>query len=268
MSYWGNRKPDFGLRCGIDWGHPLARGLVGCWLFNEGAGNPCDIITQTIAGVHGTRPLWTATPSGVGTTSNSAIGAWLTGDTYLPTLSRFTVDVIGTGRQNAQTYQAVAWKGQANVYAEWNAYMLMQDNNKATIRYQITDGSARLNKTGTLEFFNQKMHHVLMRYEPGGLRGYIDGVQDITDTTTLVPYTGQNYTGFGGSQSRASENVITAYRVWNRAFSAAEVAWLYSEPYAFIQAPEMPIFYSIPAGGSFNPAWARQHNIFLGGGIP
>ena len=30
-------KPPPGAQ--IDWGHPLARGLVGCWLFHEGAGS-------------------------------------------------------------------------------------------------------------------------------------------------------------------------------------------------------------------------------------
>ncbi len=32
-----NQKPLLGRQ--INWAHPLARGLVGCWLFNEGSGN-------------------------------------------------------------------------------------------------------------------------------------------------------------------------------------------------------------------------------------
>jgi len=32
-----NQKPCLGLQ--VNWGHPLARGLVGCWLINEGSGN-------------------------------------------------------------------------------------------------------------------------------------------------------------------------------------------------------------------------------------
>ena len=33
---FGQDKPPVGSQ--INWGHPLARGLVGCWLLNEGAG--------------------------------------------------------------------------------------------------------------------------------------------------------------------------------------------------------------------------------------
>jgi hypothetical protein len=38
-------KPPFGS-VEIDWSHPLARGLAGCWLFNEVAGLPFDLVTQ------------------------------------------------------------------------------------------------------------------------------------------------------------------------------------------------------------------------------
>ena len=33
------RKPRF--PCAVDWNHPISRGLVGCWLFNEGSGKNC-----------------------------------------------------------------------------------------------------------------------------------------------------------------------------------------------------------------------------------
>ena len=36
VSTWGNVKPPRGAR--LDPGHPLSRGVVGYWLFNEGVG--------------------------------------------------------------------------------------------------------------------------------------------------------------------------------------------------------------------------------------
>lgn len=34
---WGNTKPPLGTP--INWSHPLSRGIVGCWLMNEGMGD-------------------------------------------------------------------------------------------------------------------------------------------------------------------------------------------------------------------------------------
>ena len=53
-----NQKPILGR--GINWGDPLARGLVGYWLMNEGVGNKVYDLsgngrTGTISGA-----LWTA----------------------------------------------------------------------------------------------------------------------------------------------------------------------------------------------------------------
>lgn len=52
------QKPGLGSE--IDWGHPLSRGLVGCWLFNEGAGR----LAMDIAGQnHGLMSNFAGTPS-------------------------------------------------------------------------------------------------------------------------------------------------------------------------------------------------------------
>ena len=37
-------KPPIGSQ--IDWSHPLAKGLVGCWLMNEGGGNVVNDIAR------------------------------------------------------------------------------------------------------------------------------------------------------------------------------------------------------------------------------
>ena len=62
---WGKQKPPLGSR--IDTGHPLAQGLVACWLFNEGGGTLVRDITgngNDATPDTGT-PTWTPTTEGI-----------------------------------------------------------------------------------------------------------------------------------------------------------------------------------------------------------
>ncbi len=75
-SRWQS-KPWPGV--GIDWKHPLAQGLAGCWVFNEGAGTPVEL-------------------TGNGTLSASTAFSWASGpDGNVGLFNGATTDLTYTG---------------------------------------------------------------------------------------------------------------------------------------------------------------------------
>src|SRR4029077_4982837 len=66
---WTFRAP---LGTQINWGHSLAKGLVSCFLLNEGAGKTCtDLASGGIGTIqHSTTDTWRTTPYGVGFFTN------------------------------------------------------------------------------------------------------------------------------------------------------------------------------------------------------
>src|SRR4030042_101428 len=55
MSIWTNKPP---LGSQINWGHPLSRGLVGCWLMNEGGGLPFSQSRKQASLKNAYFPIW------------------------------------------------------------------------------------------------------------------------------------------------------------------------------------------------------------------
>lgn len=51
-----DNKPPFGAR--INWHHPLSQGLVGAWLFNEGAGSKCFDVINNMVGTIASGTYW------------------------------------------------------------------------------------------------------------------------------------------------------------------------------------------------------------------
>src|SRR3990167_2729787 len=49
---------------GIDWDHYISRGLVGCWLFTEGAGTKVNDLARVNNGAFTNDPTWTGGKTG------------------------------------------------------------------------------------------------------------------------------------------------------------------------------------------------------------
>src|SRR2546430_2775798 len=70
-------KPPLGAQ--INWGHPLAQGLVGCWLFNEAGGG---IVKDALCRLDGTfagtaKPSWVDGPFGKAINFVHASTSWI-----------------------------------------------------------------------------------------------------------------------------------------------------------------------------------------------
>src|SRR5690242_15242142 len=82
---WASKPP---LGYYVDTSHPLARGLIGAWLFNEGGGPPRNLLTGVACTTAG-NPTWSAGRWGAGQQFNAAGATGQTTD-VAATLNDFT----------------------------------------------------------------------------------------------------------------------------------------------------------------------------------
>ncbi len=232
MSYWGNRKPDFGLRCGIDWGHPLARGLFSALL------NGFDLVQNdtrpsgVVLGQHGEYHLPVNIPSAQCNFANytfvGAIKYYASTDNWsMPNIS-YWVDANNNFRFGLIDHLAGSISAQIRV------------NSNFVIAGEYTGLTSSGWRWWEFAPFGVTYNGAqLVRYERGiAQQSAAFSAVSLSSSKRLSRGVRVNY---GGAYSR--------YQYWyNRGLSADEMAWLYAEPYAMIQAPEIPIFYSIPAG--------------------
>jgi hypothetical protein len=210
--------------------HPLAQDLVGWWLANEGCGVKLFDYTRQ------TKP---ANVSFFGNTS------WA-GGKFGPALNFDGTDdyvyinpVVNFNNVNAGTYSfwlyyrtSVNNDGflvAANVQPlSYNSSGNFRVNIYASggVAYSVTAGAIPLNS----------WTHYLVTYDTTVCKVYRNGVyvaQDLTPTYTLDLITSSLYLGTDrGTASRDIDGMMDDVRCWNRALAAAEVAWLYREPFA------------------------------------
>ncbi len=236
---WGMRKPALGSS--IDWGHPLARGLAASFAFNERAGMiVADGVLPRAATLAGT-VAWV--PGGVqfdGTNGNG----------------QMTATNALCDPRNTQ----VTWVCGAAIHVDnVNAPLVFRE--QSFYIYPTTSAGKKCGPWGQNAANMPAVtpgqyvdHAVVWDDNVDTCWYYRNGV--IYSTTTSVTTNSHpdahplQLAARTGSSQYLSSTIDYLHMYQGRALSAAEVAWLYTEPYAMIQAPEMPVFYSIPAGGS------------------
>jgi hypothetical protein len=216
-------KPPMGVRPVA--GHPLARGLVGCWLANEGAGSRVFDVSgygndATFQGSAG----WRLSPLGLamdsqGSNNNSStpfdgtqydelsISAWVVPD--LTASTRYIVDnspgSTGFGLRLAGTDLEF---------------------------FCFSGGAAGLVEKA--DFFSVgQLHHIVAVHNSKniiyGNGVYLDETNSVVgiDSSVERMQIGGDYIGAFGW-----DGAIVVVQIWNRSLSAGEVAWLYREPFA------------------------------------
>lgn len=252
MSYWGNRKPHFGMRCGIDWSHPLARGLRLCLLFNEGGGAPRDISNyHTIVPLGA--PAWT--PAGYLTGSTSDYVSCRNAPNYGGAVTVWWRGRVNAWPGGATRYWIAGWSNTDTTIYEYDKILSIKDSNKAASFYTYSGWAINVDASTAITLGVDT--DILGVHDLSDLYVYLNGRSDASPIAAAASYAGYttprillNSPAIPPAVYTGALVVTNVAGVWLRALSAAEVAWLYAEPYAMIQAPEMPVFYSIPAGGS------------------
>jgi len=250
-------KPVRGLQ--VNRTHPLARGLVGCWLLNEGTGNRATDMGpfRQHGDFQGGPPLWKPGrhgPSiefdGINECIHSGthkFGWDVTNEVSVVALANHgaaqTNTIFGRGRFR----EPVSLMGQSPGLFWW--------------RVRTTEsGIKSLTSTSSHATNGTEWVHVAGTWKQNASRLYVNGVEEASDLTvsgTLSVADAQSV-GIGGIYQSGSYSDVWIGRIgyvfiYNRALARKEVEWLYREPFAMFEYPGRSAFV-VAAGASVSLA--------------
>lgn len=252
MSYSGAKgypnKPKPGVF--INPLHPLSRGLVGMWLFNEGAGSQLSDIS--VKNNHGTLTNMNPANDWVGSLHGGALDFDGTDDYVVTNVS----PNVGNGDFTLSAWvnlDAIGGTDDNFIRQDGGSprriYLLRYDEGTSPDVFSMLtfDGSIQQALSTTSPETNRWYHVLGTRTKvPNELKIYVDGVLEATATgTTADLETGAAAIYFGTDPNGLPSFVemldgqLSDVSIWNRALSASEARQLFNDPYANLLTPVM-----------------------------
>jgi len=234
--YLNRTKPPAGYQ--LDYSHPLVRGLVGCWLFNEGAGDKIVNLASGIAAPKVGTPVWSKGQFGPALTFPSGSGSYYA----VPFEQRLNIGFL----------TIAAWIRSVSTTTTTN--FIDRDTESGPNRifqFRLTTGSTLLHFVpffsaspvttfiGTTTLNDGRWHHVAAVLDGINCRLYVDGKIDFTVAETRAMDSGGTAGYRIGAHSDAGatsvfDGSVDEVLVWNRGLSQAEIQLLYRSPFDFI----------------------------------
>ncbi len=229
-------KPTRGIR--LNKSHPLARGLVGCWLFNEGSGNKVFDLSENNQ---------TGTLQADAHFESGKYGSVIDFDGTGDSISVVTNKDIGTG-----PYTVIS-RVKTGTSAQITTRLVLGKRNTAN-KYPIQFGVINY-ETGKTQFGNQRLDGTLSKTTLSGtdtitntdywvagtwdgtyLKFYVDGIlKNTVDASALGDSSNTDNYSIGAREKSGSElywdGKINYVYLYNRALSASDIALLYREPF-------------------------------------
>ena len=269
---FGQDKPPVGAQ--IKWGHPLAQGLVGCWLFNEAAGGRAHDLSGR--GNHGTLTEmaipptpdsgWNPGRTGIGlkfdnvndyvncgnnASLNAGINDWSIGQ-WIKTGSSKEGNILakGNGYRIKITSENKIWvtiegndrlQNPMFIYGD-GTHLYITDTNNHRIVKRLASDLSFVDKVNSFasslysSILNAGFHHIQVNIKNYDiLELYIDGN---SDSSTDISYKYHNYVSEEsfkiGGYINFFNSLIDEVCIYNRALLPQEVRSLYEAPYQFI----------------------------------
>ena len=247
-------KPSRGAR--LNRTHPLARGLVGCWIFNEGSGD--KVYDLSGYGNHGTLTNMDPATDWVGGKHGWALDFDGSND-YVDTAD--APFQLANGTFEAWAYaddidtHYLASKDLSGYHDDFWLYLI--GSSPHILQFGIDSGSTEYKVDSDAEFPLTTWTHIAVVWGSGGMKMYIDGVlQADTDSHTGgVVANGRNFViGAGKGNAYNWDGLIGLARIYNRGLSPAEVALLHDEPFCMFEEPVSRSIFIMPG----NPRWYYQ----------
>lgn len=230
----GDLKPCLGSQ--IQLGHPLAAGLVVCWLMNENGGN--KIYDLSGNGNHGTfgatttSPIWKPGQFGSNISFDGGdyidCGAGVNLDISVKTIS-FRLN--GTFTNYARLLSAPS--------GFTNDYQVVLDGTAGRINLTKGTGNNNSKITGIGTFTNNKWYHVVIT--DGGtvasITFYINGVltASAVNASSFDIAAGNFLIGKRQDSTNYYTGLLDNVQIWNRVLSANEIAKLYLDPFCMFE---------------------------------
>lgn len=222
--------------------HPLSRGMVGCWPLGD-AVSGC---TRDISSFNNAALLSVSSPT-FAPSHHGGRAIALSGSMQLVQVpyiaaafggfsgkAPITMSVWINWVASTDTYNGIIAASDPNLGLGWA--LLAKSNQKLAV-YFSGPSTFSMDGAGATVSFNT-WHHIVATYDGSTIVTYIDSVQNSSTSvsgtyglTTNSPIIGGDTNTFG-TPYRYFDGSIEGTRIYNRALSTAEVAWLYAEPYA------------------------------------
>ncbi len=235
--------------------HPLARGLVGYWLHNEGSG----LITNDVSGNGNYGIITGATWTSQGLSFNGSSDSVDFGDVLDQDGSTPFSIVVRVEKPNTTERYVASKQINASPFEGWS--LSQSDRLFFQVVNNITNNRI-LASTAASTISANTLHLVAVTYDGSkdvsGVKFYIDGVRSAT-TTIFNTLTGSSTTtaqfslGSRNSVTQFWDGTIDFTMIYNRLLLAGEIQALYRDPYILFRQ---------------DPAWIGQAAVVAGVTIP
>jgi len=241
--------------------HPLSKGLVGCWLMNEGSGNTVQDLSGN--GNHGTLTncTWVAGKYGPCVDTSNAAASIVIPNTLQLTSDLSAVTFIVYAENNDATCGANDEYLINCLGALDDSYSLLWESSGVddAFYFQLLDaglGDVTLVTNKLMQDTN--WHQFAASYDGATMRFYQDA---IVDSTTAAQTGNINDNGhdicFGcysvGISGYNWDGRISHILIYNRALSASEVSQLYREPFRMFRRDPIELWSAATQGGGAPP---------------
>jgi hypothetical protein len=237
----------------INWSHPLARGLTGCWLLNEATGEKvadCGLGRNNGSFAYAsTPPLWKPGKHGpcveFGTDccidcGTGKFGWDVTNEVSVVALVNHSTSQTNTIFTRSSYVRPVRLHAQSGGRASWRVYTDGTDCLITSTSSHATDGTEWVHVAGT--------------WRVGDGRLYVNGALEVSESssTGILNTIDNQFVGIGGTYGGSNylycwNGKIEYVFVYNRALSAEEVRWLRREPFAMFAESISPASIHVPS---------------------
>lgn len=229
----------------LDRTHPLAQGLAGLWLMNEGGGlTAYDYSGNDNHGTLTNGPTWVAGPDGAALNfalDNQVVDC---GNPAINYAAGFSLVARARSTGAASIQQIMARDDSIGDARRHFQFRFDADGKVRFVRFS-TEGTIRANFTTNSAYADNAFHSTVATFSNSvGSVIYVDGRLDGTDLDKTDNEQDANVLlGLGArwKDSWATEELkgdISSAAIYTRALSADEVAWLAAEPYCMFARPD------------------------------
>lgn len=257
MSFY-RMKPPLGAQ--INCAHPLARGLVGFWLFNEGGGDKAYDLSGY--GNHGTLTNMAFPPTVNSGWIPAKFGTGLSfdgTDDYVSITDNSSLDISDEITLEVWVYLTSYPTNDTAFVGKYRNYGMGIKGTTHVLSYHEVGNTVGLSVVP----LNQWNHLVVTAKNIGDeVKFYMNGElnRERTDWTVNLT-TNNNSLGIGYDETFTYLNgLIDQVRIYNRALSATEIRELYTNPFGMFTNPfEIGMLYTPPIGGLSIPVAMSQY---------
>jgi hypothetical protein len=266
-SFAERNKPPLGSQ--INWAHPLSRGLVGCWLMNEGGGlKTNNLVTNKKASLNN-GANWVIKKSGYACQFDGVddeISSSLIANYKAMTIVT-KVNIAALGVAPYQFSRLVSSRNYNN-----GGYFEFTVNNNTTtsinrLSFSVNYATVDLLRDTADNYFSLLTDTTFgvtwsgSATAAGNIHLYRNGIKTLTYTQTIDGTGGRvNETypirlgNLDGTIERPLNGLMYYCYIYNRALSPQEIQQLYIDPYCFIKQ-SYKLYYAPAAGGATNDVW-------------